>query len=57
MRLTPWLLKAIDIGESAIFIVLCTRAFFVHFYKDFQRLRRRHFARRPLQRSDARNGN
>jgi hypothetical protein len=37
------ILKAIDLGASAVFMALCTKALFVHFYKDIQQqvLRRR----------------
>jgi hypothetical protein len=31
------ILKAIDLGVSTVFMALCTKAFFVHFYKDVKR--------------------
>lgn len=36
--MTRLILKAIDLGASAVFMALCTKAFFVHFYKDVKRL-------------------
>ena len=35
--MTRLILKAIDVGASAVFMALCTKAFFVHFYKDVER--------------------
>ena len=35
--MTRFILKAIDVGASAVFMALCTKAFFVHFYKDVER--------------------
>ena len=42
--MTRSILKAIDIGASAVFMAVCTKALFVHFYKDVER---------QLQRPDA----
>jgi hypothetical protein len=36
--MTRLILKAIDLGVSTVFMALCTKAFFVHFYKDVKRL-------------------
>ena len=36
--MTRLILKAIDLGASAVFMALCTKAFFVHFYRDVKRL-------------------
>ena len=35
--MTRLILKAIDRGASAVFMTLCTKALFVHFYKDVER--------------------
>jgi hypothetical protein len=35
--MTRLILKTIDFGASAVFMALCTKAFFVHFYKDVDR--------------------
>ena len=35
--MTRLILKAIDVGASAVFMALCTKAFFVHFYTDVER--------------------
>ena len=35
--MTRFILKAIDVGASAVFMALCTKAFFVDFYKDVER--------------------
>ena len=37
-RLIP---KVIDLSASAVFMALCTKAFFVHFYKDTNPMPRR----------------
>ena len=39
--MTRLILKAIDVGGSAVFVALCTKAFFVQFYKDIVRHLRR----------------
>jgi hypothetical protein len=36
--MTRLILKAIDLGASAVFMALFTKAFFFHFYKDVKRL-------------------
>jgi hypothetical protein len=35
--MTRVILKAIDVGASAVFMALCTKAFCVHFFKDVER--------------------
>jgi hypothetical protein len=35
--MTRLILKAIDVGASAVFMALCIKAFCVHFYKDVER--------------------
>jgi hypothetical protein len=35
--MTRWLLKAIDVGASAVFMALCTKAICVQFYQDIKR--------------------
>jgi hypothetical protein len=35
--MTRLILRAIDLGASAVFMALCTKAFCVHFYKDIER--------------------
>jgi hypothetical protein len=42
--MTRLILKAIDIGASAVFMALCTKAFLVHFYKDIEQRARRYEA-------------
>ena len=32
--MTRLILKAIDVGASAVFVALCTKAFCVHFYRN-----------------------
>jgi hypothetical protein len=32
--MTRLILKAIDLGASAVFMALCAKAFCAHFYKD-----------------------
>ena len=32
------LFKALEIGASAVFLVLCVKAFCLHFYNDLRRL-------------------
>ena len=32
--MTRLILKAIDLGASAVFMALCTKAFCAHFYRD-----------------------
>jgi hypothetical protein len=34
-------LKAVDLGVSAVFLTFCTKVFCVHFYKDFEKRRNR----------------
>jgi hypothetical protein len=31
------ILKAIDLGVSAVFLTLCAKVVCIHFYKDFER--------------------
>jgi hypothetical protein len=35
--MTRWLLKAIDVGASAVFMALCTKGICVQFYQDIKR--------------------
>jgi hypothetical protein len=39
--MTRLILKVIDLGASAVFMALCTKAFFVHLYKDTNPMPRR----------------
>jgi hypothetical protein len=34
--MTRLILKAIDVSASAIFMALCTKALFVHYYRDVE---------------------
>ncbi len=43
--MTRYVFKAIDIGASIVFMVLCTKTFCIHFYKDIER--RLHARKRP----------
>jgi hypothetical protein len=44
--MTRLILKAIDLGASAVFMALCTKAFCAHFYNDIRQQTRR---RDPLR--------